>query len=225
MINYLNIIDLIVLSFILFGPALYSSLKATKSELCDFNDVCEFSSKENISAFIMQFVQLFLAIIYLRFRGIEPFCFKFDISLIATIHALLLFFVFGFCMDVITSLKCGFKWIPKLLKNNIPILSALQDIDFTIVLISILNGFYEEFFFLAILSYVEPKYTVIALIIMLIVRVLIHTYQGWSVALFIGLGIGLIHYLLFAHYCDNLFIYVLSHILSDLFGLSFINLI
>lgn len=223
--NYINIFDLILITIILFGPSLYSSFSARKSEVLDNNDVCEFSNEENIQMFIAQLIQLIIAILYLKFRGVDPFQFKFHITFIEFLKALILFSICGFGMDLITSLKYGFNWIPKLLKHNIPIISAIQDINLPLVLISFLNGFYEEFFFLIIWSYMEPKYSAIAIILMIIVRVMIHSYQGFSTALAIGVGLGLAHYLLFINFSDNLFIYVFAHILADLFGLSFINLI
>ena len=223
--KYINLLDLMIISAILFGPALYSSFQAVKCEPAENDDPCEFSAKENIYALITQAVQLSAAMLYLKLRGVDPFQFKFHITIRAVLYALLLFSVCGLSMDVITSLKCGFHWIPELIKHNIPILSALQDINLPLALISILNGFYEEFFFLIIWSYADPKYSAAALIIMLVIRVIIHTYQGWTTALVVGIGLGMIHYVLFTTFCDNLFIYVLSHIISDLFGLSFFNLL
>ena len=223
--KYINIFDLIIISAVLFGPAVCSSIQARKISSVESADVCEFSKKENVYALITQAVQLFAAMLYLKFRGVNPFQFEFHITGAAVLYALILFSVCGLAMDFITSMKYGFKWIPELLQHNTPILGALQDVDLPLALVSILNGFYEEFFFLIVWSYVEPKYSTVALILMFGIRVMIHTYQGFSTALAVGIGLGLIHYLLFTQFSDNLFIYVLSHIIADLFGLSFINLI
>ena len=223
--KYISMLDVIIIAVILFGPALYSSFQSKQGEVVEDAEVCEFSTKENIYAFMMQAVQLSVAMLYLKFRGVDPFRFQFHISVSTFLYAILLFSVCGFCMDVITSLKHGFHWIPELIRHNVPILSAIQDTNIPLLLFSVLNGFYEEFFFLAVWSYVEPKYSADALAFMLVIRVLIHTYQGWPTALAVGIGLGVIYCLLFTWLSDNLFIYVLSHILADLFGLSLFNIL
>ena len=223
--KYIGILDLLLLGVILFGPAIFNSLKTVKDEQDDSEDMCEFSKKENIYALIMQSIQLFIALIYLKLRGVNPFQFSFHISTRSFLFALGLFCIYGLCMDILTSLKYGFSWIFKILLHNIPVFSALKDVNLSLVLISMLNGFYEEFFFLAVWSYIDPKYSVAALVFMIIIRILIHTYQGWPTALAIGIGLGMGNYILFTQFSDNLFIYSLAHIIADIFGLSLFNLL
>lgn len=56
----------------------------------------------------------------------------------------------------------------------------------------LLNGFYEEFFFLGLLTSVKGKYKWLVLLFSTIVRVSFHTYQGMLWALVIGVVFGLI---------------------------------
>ena len=58
----------------------------------------------------------------------------------------------------------------------------------------LLNGFYEEFFFLGLLTSVKDKYKWLVLLFSTIVRVSFHTYQGMLWALVIGVVFGLLFY-------------------------------
>ena len=223
--KHIGILDLLILTVIFFGPAIRNSFLAQKCDKNEKEGMCEFSKKENMHALIMQSIQLFIAIMYLKLREVSPFQFSFHISINSVILAVGLFGICGLFMDIITSLQYGFRWIYEILSHNIPIFSALKDVNWSLVLISVLNGFYEEFFFLAVWSYIDPKYSAISFTFMIIIRILIHTYQGWPTAFAIGIGLGVINYILFTQFSDNLFIYVLAHIIADIFGLSFFNLI
>lgn len=223
--EYLGIIDLFVIAVIMFGPALYSSWQAGPAETEEGTDVCTFSARENISAAIFQVIQLAAAIVYLHMRGLNPYRADFHISPKSVLVSVALFCLFGLCMDLITSCKSGFQWIPDILRNHVPILSAAEDVDLSLVVFSLLNGFYEEFFFLVLCTWVEPRYSLPALMLSIAIRVLIHSYQGWGTAVAIGVGMGAVQYLLFTGVSDNLFLYAFSHGLADVFGLSLFNLL
>lgn len=223
--QYIGMIDFLIIVIILFGPAIYSSFLSGTLEYGENIDECNFSSKENIYAIISQAVQLFIVMLYLYFRGVHLFSFEFYVSIKEILFSICLFCILGFCMDIVTSLKSGFQWIFKILKYNIPILSAMEDVNLPLVIISFLNGFYEEFFFLIVCTLVNPKYSGLVFVIAVVIRILIHTYQGWSTAILIGVGMGALNYLLFTQVNDNLFVYMFSHGIADLFGLSFFNML
>lgn len=71
-----------------------------------------------------------------------------------------------------------------------PFWAVLREVNISTVLYAILNGFYEEIFFLGICLAVKPEYLKWAVIYSLIIRVSFHTYQGMESAL--GLGIWLV---------------------------------
>ena len=66
------------------------------------------------------------------------------------------------------------------------------------ILYALLNGFYEEFFFLGLLTSVKEKYKWWVLLYSMIIRVSFHTYHGMLWALTIGVGFGLLYYCIIA---------------------------
>ncbi len=89
----------------------------------------------------------------------------------------------------------------------------------------LLNGFYEEFFFLGLLTSVKDKYKWLVLLFSTIVRVSFHTYQGMLWALVIGVAFGLLYYFLYEYKVKNLLPFFLVHALADMFGSSLIYLL
>ena len=230
---YLLPVDLIVAGVILFGPAIVTSLRAprvgslseTENPETQEPEEYRFTVKENLWAIVSQLVQLGLAMGYLCLRGYDPLGFRFSITPETVLASIALFCFLGFGMDFITSMKDGFGWIPKLLRNNIPLVSAAEGMEPSLIAYSLLNGFYEEFFFLGLCTAVAPQYALPAFAFSLIVRVAIHIYQGWFTALSMSLFLGISYFLLYTHVSDNLFLYAMSHGLADLFGLSLFNIL
>ena len=89
----------------------------------------------------------------------------------------------------------------------------------------LLNGFYEEFFFLGLLTSVKDKYKWLVLLFSTVVRVSFHTYQGMLWALVIGVAFGLLYYFLYKYKVKNLLPFFLVHALADMFGSSLIYLL
>ena len=221
----IGILDFLFVAVILFGPAVYCSLQAGTPESGEDAEVCEFSARENIAAAVSQTVQLVAAMLYLHLRGIHPLSVQVHLSIQAILAAVALFLIAGVCMDLVTSIQYGVRWITESIRQNTPFLSAAEEITPSLVMISLLNGFYEEFFFLAVWSMVEPRYSALAFCVTIAIRILIHTYQGWTTALAMGVGLGGSYGILFTRVSGNLFIYIAAHILADLFGLSFVHLL
>ncbi|HEL9630501.1 TPA: CPBP family intramembrane metalloprotease, partial [Streptococcus suis] len=92
------------------------------------------------------------------------------------------------------------------------------------VLFSLMNGFYEEFFFLGLLLSTNKTYRLWILIFSTIVRVSFHTYQGLPSALVIGIVFGLFYYFLYTRKNDNLLPFFLGHAFADMVGTSFFYL-
>ena len=90
---------------------------------------------------------------------------------------------------------------------------------------ALLNGFYEEFFFLGLLTSVKEKHKWWALLYSTIIRISFHTYQGLVWALVIGVVYGLFYYFLYKYKVKNLLPFFLMHALADMFGSSLMYLL
>ena len=88
-----------------------------------------------------------------------------------------------------------------------------------------LNGFYEEFFFLGLMTSVKDEHKWYALAFSTLVRVSFHTYQGLVWALVIGVVYGLFYYFMYKKFIKNLLPFFLMHALTDMFGSSLIYLL
>ena len=90
---------------------------------------------------------------------------------------------------------------------------------------ALLNGFYEEFFFLGLLTSVKEKHKWLVLLYSTIIRISFHTYQGLVWALVIGVVYGLFYYFLYKYKIKNLLPFFFMHALADMFGSSLIYLL
>ena len=90
---------------------------------------------------------------------------------------------------------------------------------------ALLNGFYEEFFFLGVMTSVNDKYKWWALAYSILIRISFHTYQGLLWAVVIGVIYGLFYYFLYKKVIKNLLPFFLMHALADMFGSSILYLL
>ena len=222
-LEYLKWYDVVILTAIMFGTAIFSSATAKLEE----NDQrsYEFSSTENWWALATQGIQLFIAIGYLWLRNFDFSKWNFDIGVKEIGLSILIFSICGILMDFLTSLNIGFYWIPKTIKSSIPILDAVREANISTVIYSVFNGLYEEMFFLGIALAIEPKFLVVGFIYSLAVRIIFHTYQGLWTAVTMGLNLGLVYFLLYTNVNDNLLIFAVAHGIADLLGLSLVNIL
>ena len=89
----------------------------------------------------------------------------------------------------------------------------------------LLNGFYEEFFFLGLMTSVKEENQWKALAFSTLVRFSFHTYQGMLWAIVIGVVYGLFYYFMYKKVVKNLLPFFLMHALADMFGSTFIYLL
>ena len=223
MLEYLKIYDVFLLTIIMFGPAIFSSLIASP-EGCN-EDIGEFSSRENWWALLTQGVQLFIAVGYLCLRNFDFSKWDFSIGIKEIGISILIFFLCGLIMDFLTSLNIGFSWIPKTIKSSVPVVDAFREANVSTAIYSLVNGFYEEIFFLGIALAIEPKFLAVGFIYSLVVRILFHTYQGLWTSVTMGLNLGIVYLLIYANLNDNLLIFALAHGIADMLGLSFVNIL
>lgn len=148
--------DLLIVSLILFGQAIVTStiqfIETVKNPFIPYDNLSS-SSFQNYQAIIIQLSWLFLAFLYLHFR-------KFDFSVWTRkikftpwvpLQALGIFLLSAVCMDIFHLLTY------QLTVPAIPSVSSmLPELDLSLFLYSLLNGFYEEIFFLGVCLTVKP---------------------------------------------------------------------
>lgn len=89
---------------------------------------------------------------------------------------------------------------------------------------ALLNGVYEEIYFLGICLAVRKEHLKWALPFSLLIRVSFHTYQGMISALGIGLLFGIFMYLMYRRSKDrNLLPFFIAHAIGDIFGLGVLS--
>ena len=134
-----------------------------------------------------------------------------------------LFFIVGLCGDFLTTVTGEYNYFdPQLWKyiDLTEIFRKLIDLTPRAILYDLLNGFYEEFFFLGLLTSVQDRYKWWILLYSTIIRISFHTYQGMLWALTIGVGFGLLYYFLYKYKVKNLLPFFLVHALADMYGSS-----
>ncbi|MEG9544517.1 CPBP family intramembrane glutamic endopeptidase [Mannheimia sp. HC-2023] len=219
---YLNILDLVVLTIIFFGLAIYTSFSQyllLSQETVTLEENLTFSNAQNYQAFITQLGLLIAAFCYLKWRNFNFSQWHIEPSLKSVLQGVGLFILLSLAMDLYYAVIYGFY----VSDNSVSFLNVLREVRFSTVLYAILNGFYEEIFFLGICLAVKPNYLKWAVLYSLIIRVSFHTYQGLETALGLGIWLGLIIYFLYSRSKEkNLFPFWIAHSIADVFGLSVI---
>lgn len=218
--TYLNIWDVVILTVIFFGLAIYTSTSQyflLTQDAVTVEENLTFSTLQNYQAFLTQFILLMIAFGHLKWRNFDFSQWHIKPSLKSLLQGAGLFIVLSLAMDLYYAVIYGFN----VSDNSVSFLSVLREVRFSTVLYAILNGFYEEIFFLGICLAVKPNYLKWAVLYSLIIRVSFHTYQGLETALGLGIWLGLIIYLFYSRSKEkNLFPFWIAHSIADVFGLS-----
>lgn len=231
-ITKLRCYDVLILTLIFWGYFIYSSTTYLIDDIKSFGvstEVLEEMSEEvefteNLK---IQLIFLVIALLYLFIRNFDFKQIKFKINLSALLWFPVIAFLTLFIGDILYSIFDDFNYFDS---------EVLAYIDWTfkefctkflnlapiVVIYSLFNGFYEEFFFLGLLTLVDEKYKWRTLLYSIIVRISFHTYQGMTSALIIGLFLGLFYFYLYSYRVKNLLPIVLSHAVADMIGLSII---
>jgi len=231
-IQYLRWWDILIITIIMFGYFIWNSISSFLY-LPDTNtaQIPEFTSSANWYALIFQFVLLLLAFIYLYFRNFDFSKWKIRINLKSVLIGIALFIGVALLFDLYFMLIYNIFAYPNV-DNSIfyetqetnVFLSKLSTIDLSLLLYSILNGFYEEIFFLGICLSVAPDKRKYYFIYSIFVRYSFHTYQGNISAIAIGFLVGGIYYFLYTRMKEkNLFPFFLAHAITDVFGAGMIS--
>ncbi|WP_243091852.1 type II CAAX prenyl endopeptidase Rce1 family protein [Streptococcus dysgalactiae] len=232
-VAYLKWWDVVVLSVILFGKAtIDSTLVYLSSGSGEAAPLSEFTSELNWAALAQQLPLLGLAFLYLWWRRFDFSRWSMKVTPKAIGFGILLFIIAALTFDIYFMVI--YKIFPpegladssSQVSGNAFIV-ALANIDLSLFLYSLMNGFYEEIFFLGICLSTEPKYRYYMLGYSLLVRFAFHTYQGMIPALAIGLLLGTLFYICYnSMKKKNLVPFFVAHAIGDMIGvgiLSFFN--
>lgn len=218
--------DLIVITLIMFGEGIYNSTLqylALINHTTTLESNLSFSSLQNYQALAMQLIWLFLAFIYLLCRNFDFSVWTRQIKLEAWLPFKIigLFLISALAMDAFTFLSYN------LMVPVTPSMAQLvSNLDLSLILYSLLNGFYEEIFFLGVCMTVKPQHVKWTFLYSLLIRCSFHTYQGLGNAIALGLLLGIIFFVCYKKWKPkNLLPFFLAHAIADIIGLTVLTYI
>lgn len=223
--------DLISLTAIFFAYAIYLSTASLISSAVQIyfveqveltQSILEFSDVDNYGNSAFQTIFLLLGFAYLKLRQFDFTIWRIRFSLKTIGFGLLLFLGVSLCMDIYTVLMYA------VLQQTIfppafgeVFISVIRGINFSTIIYAVLNGFYEEIFFLGICTAVQDTYKKRVFIYSLFIRFSLHIYQGLSTAVGVSFIFGSVFYFIYEKSkTKNLLPFFIAHALSDIFGLS-----
>ena len=180
------------------------------------------------SNFSLQLILLSLALVYLWIRHFDFKQLPIRLKWSVLFWVPFIFAIMGLLADMVSTLSGQYNYFsPQVLAFISPmaVLNKFLALSPMAITYGLLNGFYEEFFFLGLLTSVKDKYKWRVLVFSTLVRVSFHTYQGMLWALVIGVVFGLLYYFLYKYKVKNLLPFFLVHALADMFGSSLIYLL
>lgn len=213
----LNLVDILLLTLIFFGSPIYQS----SQQYLDLQQNGQsmptewaLSDQDNYVILMFEIVALCIAFLYLRWRNFDVKQLDFSINKWTLPLALVFILLAGS--------------ITHLFYSSMPLLNGetefsqpldiLSYFSFSLVLVALLNGFYEEFYFLGLMFAAPKKWLPYVIIFSLIVRFSFHTYQG----IFSAFGVTLfgIIFALLRWRISALVPFMLAHSFFDVFGLG-----
>lgn len=211
--------NVIIITFILFGEAIYTSSRSLYERVNNSSSqdlLLDFSTSSNYEALIIQTLLLILAFLYLKYLNFNFSVWKIKISTKATMKGIFLFVLVAFMSDIYYAFV---NYLFPEFSESVP--QIISKIDLSLFLYALLNGFYEEIFFLGICLSVDEKNRFKYFLYSILIRFSFHTYQGIEAAIGIGIIMGGIYFFIYSKSKDkNLFPYFLSHAIADVLGMS-----
>ena len=223
-INHLKWFDILVLTLILWGEGIYTSTAsyiALIQGASTVNDNLTFSATDNYGALALQAGLLLLALLYLWLRRFDFKVWTIRFNIKAVAGGVLIFLAAALLLDIYFMLT---NPLTGLLPFPGPIGAFFGSETVSSVIYALLNGVYEEIYFLGICLAVRKEHLKWALPFSLLIRVSFHTYQGMISALGIGLLFGIFMYLMSRRSKDrNLLPFFIAHAIGDIFGLGVLS--
>ncbi len=230
-LKYLKWFDIVIVTALLFGQFIYRSTELYLASLSPSTTAAAAGTANKTvsdgaaysSNLELQLLMLALTVVYLVLRRFDFKQLPIRLSWSVLFWVPFIFAVMGILSDTVTTLSGEYNYFdPQLWKyiDLTEIFRKLIDLTPRAILYALLNGFYEEFFFLGLLTSVQDRYKWWVLLYSTIIRVSFHTYQGMLWALTIGVGFGLLYYFLYKYKVKNLLPFFLVHALADMYGSS-----
>lgn len=226
-LTYLTLWDILILTLLLFGEATYqSTMLFLNSSGVGVPDLTTTTGEQNIQMFIIQGLTLLVAFLYLYFRKFDFSQWKCKISLRGTLIGFGLFIFLSLSMELLSIIGDASYREYFLTASFNPISGlwiAASRFTLPMVAYAILNGIYEEIYFIGMCTAVKEKYRHLVFGFSLFVRIAFHTYQGLLAAFGIGLILGATYYFWYRKKGQDLYPIFLSHAIADILGLSVIS--
>ncbi|WP_246782550.1 CPBP family intramembrane glutamic endopeptidase [Wohlfahrtiimonas chitiniclastica] len=222
--SYLNIWDILVLTVIFFGQAIIQST-------ISFLDLSNVGDQTGLDLSLIQsnhYWDIALELMSLSIAGIYLLVRRFDFKQLnfrVNYYTVPLAILFACASDMATYF---YDWgvyllnAPDLLAQSVENAASSDvlhnHITPNLIVFSLLNGFYEEIFFLGLLFCIPRQYFGWMYLYSLVIRFSFHTYQGINSAIAITL-LGVV-FLLIRRRTNLLVPFMLAHAFFDVFGLG-----
>ncbi|ARU64522.1 permease [Histophilus somni] len=223
----MNIVDMLIVTVIFFGMPIYTSLSQfflLQEGAVAITDTLTFTDQDNIWAILIELISLAIAAVYLKLRRFDftQLTFSFNAKAIVLTAGIIL--IAGSLSELYFYLAAPFQDAGAYLTSaEVAPTDTTSTLSFYLVLFSLLNGFFEEVFFLGLIFAVNKKALPYAIVFSLVIRFLFHTYQGMFYAVNVLLfGIVL---LILRSKIKNLLPFTLAHAFFDVFGLGLLPII
>lgn len=235
-LRYLRWFDILIITVLMFGQFIIRSTKLFLASifptgLSTTMDTASNTAGEGVgylSNFTLQVILLTLTFLYLLIRNYDfkQLPIRWTWSLLFWVP--FIFAIVGLFGDLVTTLTGEYNYLNPALFAHIDSMEIIRKflaLSPMAIAYALLNGFYEEFFFLGLLTSVKEKHKWWVLLYSTIIRISFHTYQGLVWALVIGVVYGLFYYFLYKYKVKNLLPFFLMHALADMFGSSLMYLL
>ena len=236
-LEYLRWFDILIVTGIMFGIFIITStqifiglLQSDPQAIQDSAESMDIASDgaAYTGNFTLQSILLIIALLYLLIRNFDFKQLKIKLHWSVIIWVPVLFSIMGLFGDLVTTVSGDYNYFdPSLLQDINPMEALNKFLALSPLAIgyAFLNGFYEEFFFLGLLTSVKDEHKWYVLAFSTLVRVSFHTYQGLLWSLVIGVVYGLFYYFMYKKVIKNLLPFFLMHAMADMFGSSLIYLL
>ena len=217
--------DVVIVSIIFFGGAIWNSTViffTTSAEILEQGT--EFTAADNWFGILTIVIEMSMAYVYLRCRKFDFSQWIYKVTWKGTLAAVGIFLLLSVGMDLVSILSLGWTEATAYVGEG-GIWQILAEADVSLIAFSLLNGIYEEIFFLGVCTAVPKRQQKGVIIYSLLIRFSFHTYQGLAAALGIGFVIGGIYALLYFKKSKNLYPYMLSHSFADILGAGILPLL
>ncbi len=218
------VFDLVVLGFIFFGYATYGALASYFSGSVNPFDMQGITDIQNWYSIAIELIMLTMAGGYLYLRHFDFKTLDFSLSRYTFPFFLLLVVVGSIAADI--GLYTSYLFFsPEIDYTAVAAtqtsaeVSPYAYISVSLFFFSLLNGFYEELFFMGFVFAADKRHRSYALAGSLFVRFIFHIYQGIPVA--IGILFMGIAFILLRKRIHSLVPFMLAHAIFDMFGASF----